>query len=165
MVDLEGTASLMVAQAVGMADLVVIPTQGGSMDARGAAKTIRLVANQERMIRRAIPHAVLLTRASAAVASRAMRNVEDQLRQAGVPLFAARIVERAAFRDIFDFGGLLADLPPGRVSNLARARENAQAFAQEVLDRLREGREAARDGARDGAGQGGAPATVLEGAA
>ncbi|WP_294620754.1 ParA family protein, partial [uncultured Roseovarius sp.] len=51
-VDLEGTASLMVANAIGMADLVIIPTQGSSMDARGAAKTIRLIRNQERMARR-----------------------------------------------------------------------------------------------------------------
>ena len=34
-VDCEGTASLMVANAVGMADLVLVPTQGSSMDARG----------------------------------------------------------------------------------------------------------------------------------
>ena len=39
-VDLEGTASLMVANSIGMSDLVVIPTQGSSMDAKGGAKTI-----------------------------------------------------------------------------------------------------------------------------
>jgi chromosome partitioning protein len=53
-VDLEGTASLMVANAIGMADLVLIPTQGASMDARGAAKTIRLIRNQARLARREI---------------------------------------------------------------------------------------------------------------
>ena len=148
-VDLEGTASLMVAHAVGMADLVVIPTQGGSMDARGAAKTIRLIRNQERMLRRPVPHGVLLTRTSAAVASRALRNVRAQLDAAGVPVFETPIVERAAFRDIFDYGGLLADLPPGAVSNLARARENAQGFAAEVIARLR-----AAKAAGQGAGQG-----------
>lgn len=78
-VDLEGTASLMVANALGMSDLVVIPTQGGSMDAKGAAKTIRLLRNSERLARRPIPHAVLMTRTSAAVTSRALRNVIQQL--------------------------------------------------------------------------------------
>lgn len=63
-VDLEGTASLMVANAIGMSDLVVIPLQGSSMDAKGGAKTIRLIRNQERMARRSIAHAVALTRAS-----------------------------------------------------------------------------------------------------
>ncbi|WP_238258601.1 ParA family protein, partial [Methylorubrum podarium] len=33
-VDLEGTASLMVANAIGMSDLVIIPAQGASMDAK-----------------------------------------------------------------------------------------------------------------------------------
>jgi len=136
-IDLEGTASLMVANAIGMSDLVVIPAQGGSMDARGAAKTIRLIRNQERMARRAIAHGVLLTRTSAAVTSRSLRNVRQQLDEAGIGVFATPIVERAAFRDIFDYGGLLADLAPDQVSNLDRARANAAAFTAEVLERLR----------------------------
>jgi len=136
-VDLEGTASLMVANAVGMSDLVVIPTQGSSMDARGGAKTIRLIRNQERMARRAIAHAVVLTRTSAAVTSRALRNVQDQLSQAGIEVFGTAIVERAAFRDLFDYGGSLADLDPDRVSNVEKARANAREFAGEVLTRLK----------------------------
>ena len=84
-IDLEGTASLMVANAIGMSDMVVIPTQGGSMDAKGAAKMIRLIHNQERMVRRPIPHGVLMTRTSAAFASRSLKNVREQLDQAGHP--------------------------------------------------------------------------------
>jgi chromosome partitioning protein len=136
-VDLEGTASLMVAHAIGMSDLVVIPAQGASMDAKGAAKTIKLIRNQERMARRAIPHSVLLTRTSAAVASRSLKNVRDQLDKAGIDVFATSIVERAAYRDIFDFGGLLADLETGQVSNVEKAQENARAFAGEVLAKLK----------------------------
>jgi chromosome partitioning protein len=136
-VDLEGTASLMVANAIGMSDLVVIPTQGSSMDAKGGAKTIRLIRNQERMARRPIPHAVVLTRTSAAVTSRALRNVQEQLVQAGIEVFATAIVERAAYRDLFDYGGALADLDPAQVSNVEKARINAQDFAGEVLSRLR----------------------------
>ena len=59
-VDLEGTASLMVANAIGMSDLVLIPIQGSSMDARGGAKTIRLIANQAKMARRNIPYLSLI---------------------------------------------------------------------------------------------------------
>lgn len=137
-VDLEGTASLMVANAIGMSDLVVIPAQGASMDAKGAAKTIRLIKNQERMARRAIPHSVLLTRTSAAVPSRALRNVREQLAAAGVDVFSTAIVERAAYRDIFDYGGLLAELPDAQVSNLDKAIANARAFAGEVLTKLKD---------------------------
>jgi chromosome partitioning protein len=136
-IDLEGTASLMVANAIGMSDLVVIPTQGGSMDAKGAAKMIRLIHNQERMVRRPIPHGVLMTRTSAAFASRSLKNVRNQLDKAGIEVFNTPIVERAAYRDIFDYGGLLADLPAAQVSNLENARKNASAFTGEVLALLK----------------------------
>ena len=137
-VDLEGTASLMVANAIGMSDLVIIPTQGASMDAKGAAKTIKLIRNQARLARRAIPRAVLLTRTSAAVASRALKNVRDQLDKAGIDIFATSIVERAAYRDILDYGGLLADLDPKLVSNIDKALVNAREFAGEVVAKLKE---------------------------
>jgi len=138
-VDLEGTASLMVANAIGMSDLVLIPTQGASMDAMGAAKTIRLIRNQERMARRPIHHSVLLTRTSAAVMSRALKNVRRQLDKAGIPVFSTSIVERAAYRDIFDYGGLLSDLSADQVSNIEKARVNAREFAGEVIATLSSG--------------------------
>lgn len=136
-VDLEGTASLMVSNAIGMADLVIIPIQGSSMDAKGGAKTIRLIRNQEKLARRPIAHAVVLTRTGAAITSRALRNVADQLSAGGVPVFATPIVERAAFRDLFDYGGTLATLDRATVSNLDKARANAREFVGEVLARLK----------------------------
>lgn len=138
-VDLEGTASLMVANAIGMSDLVIIPTQGSSMDAKGGAKTIRLIRNQERMARRSISHCVVLTRTSAAVTSRALRNVQEQLAASGIDVLETGIVERAAFRDLFDYGGGLAALDPKLVSNIAKAQTNARAFAGEVLKKLKAG--------------------------
>lgn len=143
-VDLEGTASLMVANAIGMSDLVIIPAQGASMDAKGAAKTIRLIRNQERLSRRQIAHSILLTRTSAAVTSRALRNVREQLDKAGIDVFSTSIVERAAFRDIFDFGGLLSALRSDQVSNVDRAIENARNFAGEVIAKLKAGTTAAK---------------------
>ena len=138
-VDLEGTASLMVANAIGLSDLVIIPTQGASMDAKGAVKTLRLIRNQARMAKREIPHAVLLTRTSAAVASRSLKNIRDQLDGAGEEVFATSIVERAAYRDLLDFGGLLADLDPSKVSNIDKAVQNAREFMAEVVARLKAG--------------------------
>lgn len=138
-VDLEGTASLMVANAIGMSDLVLIPAQGSSMDARGGAKTIRLISNQAKMARRAIPHCVVLTRTSAAVRSRALKNVQEQLAANGIEVCRVPIVERAAYRDLFDYGGTLADLDPAQVSNIEKARINAREFAGEVVARLKQG--------------------------
>nr|WP_281721910.1 ParA family protein [Nitrosomonas nitrosa] len=136
-VDLEGTASLMLSNAAALSDLVVIPTQGASMDAKGAAKAIRGVQNEAKKNRRQIPYGILLTRTSAAVTSRALKNVREQLDQAGIPVFETPIVERAAYRDIFDYGGLLRDLDPSQVSNLDKAIENASQFAGEILATLK----------------------------
>lgn len=136
-IDLEGTASLMVANAIGMSDLVVIPTQGASMDAKGASKTIKLIRNQARLAKREIPHAVLLTRVSAAVTSRSLKNVREQLDLAQIAVFDSSIVERAAYRDMLDFGGLVAKLDPKQVSNLDKAIQNAMEFAAEVIARLK----------------------------
>ncbi|WP_264051578.1 ParA family protein [Methylobacterium flocculans] len=136
-VDLEGTASLMVSNAIGMADLVVIPIQGSSMDAKGGAKTIRLIRNQEKMSRRKIAHAVVLTRTSAAITSRALRNVSEQLQAGGIEIFATAIVERAAYRDLFDYGGTLMTLNPSQTSNLDKAVQNAREFAGEVVSKLK----------------------------
>jgi len=138
-VDLEGTASLMVANAIGMSDLVLIPTQGSSMDARGGAKTIRLISNQAKMARRSIPHCVVLTRTSAAVRSRALKNVQEQLAAAnGIEVCRVPIVERAAYRDLFDYGGTLTDLDPSQVSNVEKACINARDFAGAVVARLKQ---------------------------
>ncbi|MFC0281425.1 AAA family ATPase [Falsigemmobacter intermedius] len=137
-VDLEGTASLMVANAIGFSDFVVIPLQGSGMDAKGGAKILRLIATQARMARRAIPHAVVLTRTSAAVKSRSLKNVTSELTEAGVPVFETAIVERAAYRDLFDYGGTLSGLSPTTTSGLPKAIENAQEFAGELVAKLKE---------------------------
>lgn len=69
-----------------------------------------------------------------------MKNVQNQLAQAGIEVFHTAIVERAAFRDLFDYGGTLAGLDPNQVSNVEKARANARSFAGEVLARLKAAR-------------------------
>ena len=54
-IDLEGTASLLVSYAVAMSDLVVIPVQGSQLDAKQAARQIKLIKGQEKVLRRPIP--------------------------------------------------------------------------------------------------------------
>src|SRR5580704_9658810 len=61
-VDLEGTASLMVSYAISMSDFVVIPVQGSQLDAKQAARQMKLIKAQERIAGRTIPFAVLFTR-------------------------------------------------------------------------------------------------------
>ncbi|MCB1884618.1 MAG: ParA family protein [Geminicoccaceae bacterium] len=142
-IDLEGTASLMVSYAISLADLVVIPVQGSHLDARQAARAIRLIENQGRATRRAIPYVVVLTRTSPALTPRTLRHVQAELEGAGVPVLDVQLIDREAFRAVFSYGGTVAGLAKHGLGNLESARVNARAFAASIVERLRQGRGAA----------------------
>jgi chromosome partitioning protein len=135
-IDLEGSANMTAAYAISRADLVIVPTQGSLLDAMEAMKSVALVKQQEKAFAKQIPYAVLLTRTSAAVRSRTLKDVVAQITGAGVPTFKTEIFERDAFRAIFSFGGTLRTLDPKQVSGIEGAIANALAFTVEVLQRV-----------------------------
>lgn len=135
-VDLEGTENLLVANALSVSDLVVIPIQGSSMDARGGAKILTLISKLEKIVRHDIRHCVALTRTNAAVTTRALKAVQEFLAIKGIDVLMTPIVERAAYRDLFEFGGGLIDQDSKKVTNLSKARQNAALFAAEILERV-----------------------------
>jgi chromosome partitioning protein len=136
-VDLEGTASMMVGYAMSRADLVIIPTQGSQLDAAEAVKAIRLVHAQEKAFRRTIPFAVLFTRTSAAIRPRSLQSIETEFAENGIRVLHAQLHERDAYRAIFAFGGGLSNLDPAQVTNIPAATANARAFAAEVVGMLK----------------------------
>jgi chromosome partitioning protein len=143
-VDLEGAANLLVSYAIALADFVVIPMQGSQLDAKQAARQMKLIASQERISGRSIPFAVLMTRVSPAIQPKTQRHIEERFRELGVPVLETRLYDREAFRAIFSFGGSVAGLADKGVSNLTAAIANADAFAGEIVETLRSGkREAA----------------------
>jgi chromosome partitioning protein len=70
------------------------------------------------------------------VTTRALGIVKSLLSERQVPVLDTAIIERSAFRDIFDCGGTLHTLDPARASNLEKARENALCFAEEIMRKL-----------------------------
>lgn len=138
-VDLEGTASKLVAYAISRTDLVIIPCQGSPLDARHAAQAIALVKQQEKAFRLNIPHAVLLTRTSTAIITRTLKNVEEGLGKHNIDLFSTQLIERDPYKAIFDFGGTVEDLPAKHCSTVAKekASNNARAYAAEVIMKLK----------------------------
>lgn len=132
-IDLSGARDALVAFAVGLSDLVLVPVQGCAMDSRGAAHVLELIdlvgANSHRVINRA----VVLSRVNPLVTTRALRSVKALLDGAKIPVIATPVIERAAFRDMFETGGTLYSIAAGRTSNLDKAILNMQAFADEVL--------------------------------
>src|SRR5664279_1784444 len=87
-VDLEGTASLMVAQAMSRADLVIIPTKGSELDAVEAIEVIKFIGRQERAYNKVIPFALLFTQTNPAVRPRTLRSLEEDMLKQGIPVFS-----------------------------------------------------------------------------
>jgi chromosome partitioning protein len=137
-VDLEGTASMMVAYAISRADLVIIPTQGSQLDAKEAGKAIRLIKQQEKAFNKTIPYSILFTRTSSAIRPRTLQHIQQEFQKHGVRAFQVQINEREAYRALFSFGGTLESLNPQLVGNLGLAIVNARAFAGEVIAMLRD---------------------------
>lgn len=137
-VDLEGTASMMVSFALSRADLVIIPMKGSYLDAAEAAKAVRLLRTQEQAFRRAIPAAILFTQTNPAIRSRTLRSLEEQVESGPAPVMKTYLHERDAYRALFAFGGGLTTLDPAEVGGLKAARANAQAFTREVVTLLKQ---------------------------
>lgn len=136
-VDLEGTASRIVTYAMSRADLVIIPTQGSTLDAVEAVAALQEVRQQEEAFRIKIPAAILFTRTSAAIRPRTLKSIEEEFFDNNVPVFATRINDREPYRALFSFGGTLSGLDPKVASNLKVAIKNAQDFAREVVEMLK----------------------------
>ncbi|WDZ75320.1 ParA family protein [Ensifer adhaerens] len=145
-IDLSGAADVLVALAIGLSDLTLIPVQGCVMDARGAIQVLELIRYIENNARADINHAVLLTRVNPIVTTRAMRKVKLLLAESRIRLVDTPLVERTAFRELFEEGHTLYSLDPAKVSNLAKAQANAHTFADDVLRLLTPTGEAVRHG-------------------
>jgi chromosome partitioning protein len=138
-VDLEGTASLMVSYAISMSDFVLIPVQGSQLDAKQAARQMKLIKAQERIAGRAIPYAVLFTRSNPAIQPKTQRHIEERFVELEVPVLSTRLYDREPFRALFSFGGSLSSLKDKGMNNLPAALTNAREFTVEVIERLRNG--------------------------
>lgn len=136
LVDLPGMMTPLLVRALSLSDHVLIPVQGSAMDAQGAAHVLEVLGWLAEKARLHVPHSVVLSRVNPLVSTRALTVVRALLATRKVHVLDTPIVERAAFRDVFDLGGTLEELDPARVSNLDKARENARAYAHEVLSRV-----------------------------
>lgn len=136
LIDLPGARSPLLAKAIGLSDHVLIPIQGCAMDAQGGAHVLELLQYLDAKLGLKVPHSVVLTRVNSMVTTRALLAVKGLLAQRNVDVLNTPIIERAAFRDVFDCGGTLYTMSSDRVSNLDKARENARLYAEEIMRRV-----------------------------
>ena len=132
-IDLAGARDAMVTTAIGLSDHVMIPVQGSAMDAKGAAQILDLLSLMKDRAGLQIAHSVVLTRVTSMVTTKAMLAIKGLLAARGVHVLETPIGERTAFKELFENGGTLHTLDPAKVSNVDKAKENAGAFAREVL--------------------------------
>ena len=85
-IDLEGTASTIVAYAFSRSDFVLVPIQPSNMDARAGAMIVQLIRNHEQAFRIKIPFALFLTKTRAAIRPRTLSNILTQIETAKMPV-------------------------------------------------------------------------------
>ena len=142
-VDLEGRAENRATYAIAESDFVLIPVQPSDNDVAEAIKSVRTVRQVSRSAHTDIPYAVFLTRCKAVAQERTHRNIRTQLQNGGVNLLDAELIDRAAYRSIFSFGGTPYTLTPEQVGGLDMARQNARHFFVNVVSELSHQRAAA----------------------
>lgn len=135
-VDLAGERNQLTATALAFSNLVLIPVQGAGMDAKGAAKILDILARIKAETGVEIPHSVLLSRVNPMVTTHSLLAIKGMLSQRGVDVMATPVIERAAFREMFDKGITLYDMEGAKVSNLDKALQNARQLADEVMRHL-----------------------------
>ena len=153
-IDLEGSKDQIVTYALSRTDLCVIPLDGSPMEARQAANAVRLVQTSAKMFRSDINFTLLFTRTNAAFQTSDERDVRQAMSEGRIPTLPVRIAKRAPYTRIFRDNVLLAELPKivaGEVEGKAAstqekaqkqivsAIENAQSYAQAVVEVLAEG--------------------------
>ncbi len=117
-------------------DLVLTPLAASQLEAIQAIKAAEMVGQFGSRGGRPPLHRCLLTRVSAALRPRSLRQTVEQLRNGGVELLPTALIEKEAFRMLFATGGGFDALERAGASGMAAARENARAYVAAVEDLL-----------------------------
>jgi chromosome partitioning protein len=138
LIDLEGTASRMTSRAFARSHLVLIPFNLSPIDAELAANAVGLIQEEAEALGRQIPFRLVRSRDNAAIQTKTAKRIVSAIEAADLPLLPVGLVERAAYRDIFDFAATLEELEEGTTSGLSTARKNAYEMARAVVEAVQQ---------------------------
>jgi chromosome partitioning protein len=133
-VDTEGSERGAMVFAAMRFDLVITPLAGSQLDLREAIKAARMVEAFGKRAGKPLLHRALLTRVPSTIRPRMLKTVVSELREGGMQLLVTPLLEKEAFRALFQVGGDFATLAAHRVFGAASARENTQRYVGEVLE-------------------------------
>lgn len=134
LIDLEGTASRMTSRALARSHLVLIPFNLSPIDAELAANAVALIQEEAEALGRHIPFRLVRSRDNAAMQTKTAKRIVSAIGAAELPLLPVSLVERAAYRDVFDFSATLEELDETHTSGVPAARKNAYDVARAVLE-------------------------------
>lgn len=138
LIDLEGTASRMTSRALARSHLVLIPFNLSPIDAELAANAVALIQEEAEALGRDIPFRLVRSRDNAAIETKTAKRIISAIAAAELPLLPAGLVERAAYRDIFDFAVTLEELNDAETSGVSAARRNALEVARAVVEAVQQ---------------------------
>lgn len=134
-VDVEGVGSLLQSRAISRADLVLIPMRPTSLDAMVGSDAINLIHDEERVLRRKIPYAVVFNM-TAFQQTKEEKSIRDSLIENDVEILDPPLMTRTMYSSLFKFGGDLHSMPAqGQAAN---AIKNAEEFTNAILAKMRE---------------------------
>jgi chromosome partitioning protein len=133
LIDLPGGLTPLLAKGIGLSSHVFVPVQGCALDAAGGAQVLEILKQLDSECGIRIPHSVALTRVNSIITTRALQAVKAVLASQNIPVLNTPLIERAAYRDMFDAGTMVSALDPETVSNLDKAQENARVLVDEIV--------------------------------
>lgn len=145
-VDTEGSVRGAMVFAALRFDAVITPLTGSAMDAVEAIKASELVASFGKRQGNDLPYACLMSRVPAALKPRSLRAVVAQLRAREIDILPTPLIEKEAFRALFELGGGLGGLERQGVGGVAAARANVAAYVEAVTAMVAPAQELRRAG-------------------
>ena len=130
-IDLMGAATPDMMVAIGFSDLVIVPSQLSEPDVRCGIETWRMIQEVEQLGRREIAKAVLFTRTSPTLRTRAQEHARRQYEKLGITILKTEFMERVVFKEM-TFNGAAPNIED-RNGNASR---NVIAMFEEIMQLL-----------------------------
>ena len=134
-IDVEGSANMVVPLAIAHANFVLIPANPSAPDVEDAISTVQIVQDTPSRGGGYVPHGLLWTRVSTGFQSREFAALAGQLADAKVPVIG-QLVERTAYKSLFSYSTTLDQLPIDEVPGIAKARAEAMELANAVAEAI-----------------------------
>ena len=140
-IDVQGSANQELAAAMSRADLVTIPMRAKTADAEVAANAIGLLNSQQKLFRRKIHHGVVFIATNPVIVTKEERHIRESVKRMEIPCFQTSLHERTAFSHMFRYKVAVDELSSKETNGLEAALENAENYANEVVEALRRARQ------------------------